>query len=474
MRMSSVFRLFFLIKKYTFALTCVGVRSCKKKEQTERKRELLNMKLDVAHKKMLVALSGGADSVALLHMLVKQGVSCVVAHCNFHLRGAESDRDEAFVRTLCGRLGVECVVKHFDTTGYAAQTKQSIEMAARELRYRWFDELLEQHDLPCVAVAHHADDNVETFVLNLVRGTGIRGLCGMKKTNGQVVRPLLGCSREYIESYCTIHGLDYVTDSTNNSDDYTRNRIRHHIVPVMKEMNPSFLETMNANMSRLESVYNLFRRQYANFVGRAVVETPSGFAVGREELSTLDEMELFLFELLHGVGFTSDSVEKIADCVREQRYGRQFDSREYRLLVDRTGLIVSRKEETSENFDYEIAEGTEALEEPIKMKLTKIDVDDTLVLSRSMTLVHLDYDKLTFPLVLRRWRRGDTFTPIGMKGAKKLSDFFVDIKMNRYEKEQTWLLVTSADEIVWVVGRRISDKVKYTGKTKRILQIELL
>lgn len=433
-----------------------------------------NMTLAVSHRSMLVALSGGADSVALLHMLVKQGVRCVAAHCNFHLRGEESDRDEAFVRNYCKTLAVECRVVHFDTMGYAQEKKISIEMAARELRYDWFDKLLDEYQLPCVAVAHHADDNSETFLLNLIRGTGIKGLCGMKAQNARVVRPLLNYSREYIEAYCTINKLDYVTDSTNNSDDYTRNRIRHHIVPVMKELNPSFLTTMTDNMSRLGSISRLFQKQFALFCEEAVETTEEGFIVRMEPLEKQDEMELFLFELLHDVGFSSDSVEKIAICVQDKRYGRQFSSDNYRLLVDRSGLVVCRFTHEYDHAQYKIEEGTQHISKPLDIRIARKDVDDKYELSRQLSRVHLDADKVKYPLYLRRWRKGDMFTPIGMKGAKKLSDFFVDIKLSRYQKEQVWLLTSADDEILWVVGYRISDKVKYTQHTKRIIEIELL
>lgn len=432
------------------------------------------MTITVPYKAMLVALSGGADSVVLLHILVKQGIKCVAAHCNFHLRGEESNRDEAFVRDYCKRLNVECRVKDFDTERYAAEKRVSIEMAARELRYSWFEKLLDEYDLPCVAVAHHADDNTETFLLNLIRGTGIKGLCGMKSVNGRVVRPLLGYSRDSIEAYCKINHLKYVIDSTNQSDDYTRNRIRHHIVPAMKELNPSVLSTMNGNMTRLESILRIFQKQYDQFVSQAVEIRENGFEIKMKSLTSLDEKELFLFELLYTKGFTADSVEKIVRCIDEKRFGREFATSGYELLIDRSALIVRQRVGSCDNMEYEITADSNLIDEPIKMRISQREVDDDFILSRHKSLVHLDFDKLKFPLSLRRWRKGDIFVPIGLKGVKKLSDFFVDIKLSRYAKEQVWLLTSADDEILWVVGHRISEKVKYTKHTKRIIEIELL
>lgn len=434
------------------------------------------MILTLPYTSVLVALSGGADSVALLHALHKQGVHCVAAHCNFHLRGAESDRDERFVRSYCEQMGVECCVVHFDTIGHAKRRGISIEMAARELRYAWFEELLVSYKLPAVAVAHHADDNAETFLLNMTRGTGIKGLCGMKSVNGHVVRPMLGYSREYIELYCQANKLEYVTDSSNNSDEYTRNKLRHHVIPQLKEINPSFLKTMGENMSRLNSVYRVFRRQYETFVSEAIEEKENEIRIDMSAICSICDFDAFIFEYLHQYKFSIDSILNIVKCIEERRFGRVFTSDKYRLVVDRAALILTDKNRYYDDDEYKIGREETLINRPIFMRMHHIKLKDIskFELSRNPSLVHLDAEKVEYPLMLRRWRKGDTFTPLGMKGAKKLSDFFIDSKMSLTDKENVWLLVSASGEILWVVGQRISDKVKYTKATTEVLEIEIL
>ncbi len=421
-------------------------------------------------KGVLVAVSGGADSIVLLHWLVSHGYYCIAAHCNFQLRGAESDSDEEFVRSFCDELSVPCHVIHFDTKKYAAERRISIEMAARELRYQWFDKLLDQLDLPCVAVAHHADDAVETFLLNLVRGTGIKGLSGMKIKQGRVVRPMLKYSRQDIELYCRAHKLKYVTDSSNSNDAYMRNRIRHQVVPQLKAINPSFLSTMRGNMMHLDQICALFASQVEAFTKRAVVEVEDQMLISMEHLLALPNPEPFLFELLFGKGFRPDAIHKMARCINEKRWGRVLFAPQYRAVVDRYNVIVLPRDAEEEEEEFDIESGRDEVFTPLHLSIRQFPMDLTFELSRTNDTIDIDAEKIEFPLRLRRWKQGDTFRPLGMKGFKKLSDFFVDNKLSRVEKERAWVLL-SGDEIVWIVGMRIDDRYKVTPNTTEILEI---
>lgn len=422
---------------------------------------------------VLVAVSGGADSVALLHRLVTAGFSCVAAHCNFHLRGEESDSDEAFVRSLCERLAVELIVKHFDTRAYARSRHVSIEMAARDLRYEWFSELLDERGIPCVAVAHHADDAAETFLLNLTRGTGLRGLTGMKPAQGRVVRPLLDVSRADIELYCRAHGLGFVTDSSNASDDFSRNKIRHHVIPVLKSINPSFLSTMGANTAHLAGVLAVFESAAARFEAEAVRREGGVVSISAGALRATPCAEPFLHWLLAPMGFSPRSVVSMAKCVVDGLSGRVFYASGLRAVVDRAQVIVSPVADGPAPQRFELPGADCEVFEPVHLRLSLVTVDDDFRPSRSPRVAHLDASKLSFPLEVRRWRQGDSFIPLGMRGRKKLSDFFVDCKMSLPEKEDAWV-VTSAGQIVCVLGRRLDDRFKLTPGCREVARLELL
>ncbi|MDO4461644.1 MAG: tRNA lysidine(34) synthetase TilS [Bacteroidia bacterium] len=419
--------------------------------------------------KVLVAVSGGADSVALLHLLWREGHECMAVHCNFHLRGEEADRDERYVRELCGELGVPLHVEHFDTRGYAQEHKVSIEMAARELRYALFEKMLDEHDIPVVAVAHHADDSAETFMLNVARGTGIRGLAGMKEVQGRVIRPLLWMSRLDIERYCEEHKLRYVTDSSNLEDEYTRNKIRHNIIPVFKSINPSFLNTMRETMGHLRGVYNIYMREIERFKREAISIENDEVHISLKKLREIDDVEVYLFEILYEYGFSADSVSKISQAIETNGCGKVWHSNTHRLIFDRECLILAQSRVSFASYTIEhVGE----IDMPIWMKIEKIDIGEGYKISRDAKCVDVDAEKIEFPLTIRSWREGDRFRPLGMKGWKKLSNFFVDQKMGQTEKERC-LLLESGGEIIWVVGRRVDDRVKVTEGTKSIIRLTI-
>lgn len=403
---------------------------------------------------VVVALSGGADSVALLRVLVESGVRCVAAHCNFHLRGTESDRDEAFVRTLCARLEVPLHVADFDTKAYAAAHHVSVEMAARELRYAWFEQIRMQEQAQAIAVAHHRDDSVETFLLNLVRGTGIQGLKGIAAKNGKVVRPFLEVSREEILCYLKQLGQDYVTDSTNAKDVFMRNKIRLDVLPLLKEINPSVSETIAGTARRLADVEAVYRSAMEESCKRVKDDE------GRIHISSvLREVspQAVLFELLHPLGFNSAQLNDIYRSL-DGESGRLFYSADYVVLRDRDCLLVRKREETEEVV-WTLQQET-------------VEVNAGFQVPKDVHVACLDASKVKAPLVLRKWQAGDKFVPFGMRGFKKVRDYLRDRKYSLFDKENQYV-VCAGDDIVWLVNERTDNRFRVTGQTRRVLMLRV-
>lgn len=400
--------------------------------------------------KVLVALSGGADSVALLRLLLEYGCRCEAAHCNFHLREAESDRDEAFVRTLCTAHGVPLHVAHFDTRGTAAQRRISLEMAARELRYAWFEEVRADCGADCIAVAHHADDSIETFLLNLVRGTGIEGLRGIRPRNGNVVRPLLCLSRADILDYLESIGQPFVTDSTNLQDEYTRNKIRLHLLPLLETINPSARNNILQTAKHLDAAALVYRQGIE--AGKKRVCTPRGICIR----SLLQEAapETLLFEILHGFGFNGAQVHDVFQSLTGQA-GKTFHAPGASLIKDREYLLVE----------------TDAAVVRPQLQMETVERTADFAIPRDKAIACLDADKIVHPLSLRRWKHGDSFVPFGMKGRKKVSDYLTDRKFSLAQKARQWVLCCGED-IVWLVGERPDDRFCIRAGTRRILMVK--
>lgn len=415
---------------------------------------------------VLVGLSGGTDSVALLGVLVRLGYSCVALHCNFHLRGEEADRDEDFAKKYAHSLSVPFHKVDFDTTGYAERHHVSIEMAARELRYDWFEKKRQELDAQAIAVAHHRDDSVETVLMNLIRGTGIRGMSGIRPKNGYIVRPLLCVSRAEIVRWLDDQGYDYMTDSTNLSDAYTRNFIRLNVLPLLEKINPSARNTIARSAEHLaaaETMY-LFVLEQA----RKAVVLPDG-SLSIEALFQFPAPETVLYELLKEYGFTRLVSDEVFASLRKES-GKLFYSSSHRLLKDRKVLWIEPLKEKQE-AEYEINGEEDFYDEPIRLQVSKKDYSSEFIIDKKKTIAYLDYGKLTFPLHLRRWKEGDVFVPFGMKGRKKLSDYFSDHKFSRIEKENAWILC-SGDQIVWLVGERSDNRFRLEKTTKTVLIIE--
>ena len=417
-------------------------------------------RLFALHDRVLVALSGGADSVALLRVLLALGYYCEAAHCNFHLRGEESDRDERFVRKLCGELDVVLHVTHFDTAVYASENHISIEMAAREMRYGWFEQLRKERRMTVIAVAHHRDDSVETFLLNLVRGAGINGLKGITPRNGSVVRPLLEMSREDIVHYLQHLHQEYVTDSTNLQDEYMRNKIRLNVLPMLRGLNPSVSERIAETAARLSDVSLIYNKEMEAGKKR-VMEGPDRIHIARLMAETAPAA--LLFEILHPLGFNSMQVKDIFRSLSVAHSGRRFVSAGWEVLRDRTELIFQVRKRDEEMFSEKVPQ----------LVMETVEAGSGFVIPKDKNTACLDADKLVQPLVVRKWRKGDSFIPFGMKGKKNVSDYLTDRKFSLFQKEKQYV-VCSADRIVWLVGERSDDRFRVTEGTKRILIIRLL
>lgn len=404
--------------------------------------------------KLVVALSGGADSVALLRILLSLGYDCVAAHCNFHLRAAESDRDEDFVGKLCAGLSVSLEVVHFQTSDYARENSLSIEMAARELRYGWFDEIRKKYGATCIAVAHHRDDSVETFLLNLSRGTGINGLKGIMPKNGFIVRPLLEAGRDDILEYLKRIGQDYVTDSTNLEDIYTRNKIRLDIIPLFKQINPSFCESVFETAQRLADVAAIYRQAMNSSIERVMV-SPDGMSI--EKLLCEVSPQAVLYEWLSPLGFNSSQIKDVMRSLKSTS-GKMFFSNDWVLLRDREQLLLRERN---------------AGEEDYRLNVRMFSVESGFEVPKCNNIAYIDADKLCGELKLRKWKSGDKFVPFGMKGFKKVRDYLRDRKLSLFEKENV-MVVTSGEEIVWLVNERTDNRFRIDSKTVNVVEIEVL
>lgn len=420
--------------------------------------------------RVLVAVSGGIDSTTLLDVLVKQGYKVAIAHCNFSLRGDESDGDEQLVRNLQKVYGIRGYYIRFDTEAEAAVAGESIQMAARRLRYSWFNRLCNEECYRYIAIAHNADDVAETFFLNLTRGTGLKGLTGIKPKTGRVVRPLLFAPRKEIVEYALQNGVRYRDDSSNAKDKYARNRIRLNVIPEFKKINPAFNLTMLENIARLQLVEDLITQEVNNFKQDAIVVDGDEQHISIRKLRINRNSKLLLYEYLNFYGFNSSQIDDVFNSIEKGISGRQFFGRGYVLLRDRETLILyPDKKDVSPGF-FEIFPDRESLTIPIKLAFEYFTNTHPLLIEKNRSIAMLDYEKLHFPLVLRKWQSGDEFCPLGMKGKKKLSDFFIDQKMSVNEKSNQWLLCSGSD-VVWVVGRRIDDRYKISENTQTVYKI---
>ncbi len=421
--------------------------------------------------RLLLAVSGGVDSMVMLALAAEAGYRIGVAHCNFLLRGAESDEDEALVAATAARYGVPCYNRRFDTEAEMERTGESMEMAARRLRYAWFEELCATEGYTAVVVAHQADDSIETFFINLLRGTGLRGLTGITRQRGRVVRPLLFATRKEIVEYAVANHIPYREDSSNRSTKYLRNKIRLGLVPRIREINPKFTSLMGRNIGRLSEAQR-FITSAIEKIRAEVVCTENG--VDRICIDRLDAdlpRDFVLYELLNSAyGFRGDVIDALCKSLDEGQSGRRFYAREWVAVTDRGAVEVAPIGE-DDPCEVEIPEGAQRCYAGNSvLYFEQCDIDLVEHFGVPPQMAQIDADKLQWPLRLRRWREGDRFIPFGMTGKKKLSDFLIDEKVSVMEKQRQFVLL-SGEEIVWVVGRRIDDRYRLSDVTERVLCI---
>ena len=388
-----------------------------------------------------------------------------MAHCNFNLRGEESDADEVFIKQLAEQLEVEVFTQSFQTELYAKDHQLSTQLAARELRYRWFYELAEEKAFDYILTAHHVNDSLETYLINTTRGTGLNGLTGIPEVNGKIVRPLLSFSRDQIQQYAQEHEIEWREDSSNASDKYFRNKIRHHIIPQLTEENSNLLQSFQQTQQNLQDAANLLEDYTTILFSRLVEEINGKYFLNVHDLKQTPHTKAVLFQLLNSFGFTEwNDVYQLL----EAQTGKQVFSKTHRLVRDREVLIL---DEFLKNSEEIIA--IEKAQTTIEWEDKKISVENVKEMQEfSQNIAYLPAQKIKYPLILRKWKAGDRFQPFGMKGKKKLSDFLKDEKLSPLEKENTWVLI-SDEKIAWVVGHRIDERFKIEPNTTTILKLNL-
>ncbi len=431
--------------------------------------------------KLLLAVSGGVDSVVLSHLIHRLGVGFAIAHCNFKLRGKEADADERFVKKLAANYGCEFLVKQFKTEQFAADNRMGIQEAARKLRYQWFHEMCVEHGYDYLVTAHHADDLVETIILNITRGTGIAGLHGILPVRGNVIRPMLFASRKEIEEYALEHELLYREDSSNESIKYARNRVRQKVMPVLKQLNPNVVDTISRHAEIVADIESILDQYCEDFLHRSKLKIKNGdeVIIQVRDLLVSPGARYLLYRILNPFGFNSSMCANVYRALNTRKSGEVFYSATHRVVHDREMLVVQKNDDVSDDREYEVLPEDDGLImrygsfEFIKSKIPTGKPWKEPHDLENPDVAYLDADKIQYPLKVRTWIRADRFNPLGMKGKKLLSDFFTDLKVPAYVKNKTYL-VLSNNEIIWVAGMRISESYKITRSTKRILKIRLL
>ncbi len=420
--------------------------------------------------KVLLAVSGGIDSMVLLHLFEKSGFDYGIAHCNFQLRGNESDLDEEFVKKQVLIHGVPAYFETFETKEYANIHGISIEMAARELRYEFFEKVRIKNGFDFIATAHHQDDLIETFFLNLSRKTGIKGLTGIKEKAGKIIRPLLFAGRSEIENYAGKNYIEFREDSTNSEVVFKRNFLRHKILPLFSELNPSFKKNILSSIENLKNAEQVYSGSLHSERRGVVSENKNETVINIEKLQKTSFPNILLFEILSAFNFNKTVVDEIIKSFSTES-GKQFFSKTHRAVKDRKELFVSPIKDNETKIFYVENDDIE-LFEPLDIVIERLPADGFQI-TKKPNIACLDSDEIEFPLLIRKWKQGDYFQPLGMTGFKKASDFFIDQKIPIHEKENIWILC-SGKKIIWIMGHRIDNRFKITSKTINVLKIEIL
>ena len=419
-------------------------------------------------KKLLIAISGGVDSVVLTHLLHQLNFDISLAHCNFQLRGEESDKDEEFVKNLGKKLGISTHTTRFNTNEYAADNKLSTQLAARELRYNWFDKLSKEYSFEHLLTAHHADDNLETFLINLTRGSGLEGLTGIPPINGNIVRPLLVFSREEILNYAKQNNIEWREDESNSETKYLRNKIRHQVTPILKELNASVLKNFNKTIDHLKESQQIIDDKIEDITHEIISKEGDLLKINIEKLLKLSNPKAYLYQLLKPYEFREWN--DVHNLIYAQS-GKQILTKNYTLLKDRDFLLLLRTSEKSSIKEevYTIREENKEITVPIRLLLKRVqEKTDT-----NQKSIYVDNELLSYPLKLRRWNSGDFFYPTGMLGKKKISKYFKDEKISIINKNKIWFLCSSKNEIIWIIGKRQDRRFLPTEKTTKLLQISI-
>lgn len=419
--------------------------------------------------KLLIAVSGGIDSMVLSDICVKLKLDFCIAHCNFSLRDKESDADQQFIEDYAKSNNIKLFVTRFDTIGFAADNKVSVQVAARQLRYLWFDELLNKNGIDYLLTAHHLDDSLETFIINLSRGTGLDGLTGIPQQNGNIIRPLLPFNRKDIENYAHENNIAWREDSSNASDKYLRNKIRHTIAPEIKKLNDSFDTSFYNSLLSLQQSQSLATDGAVLVYKQVVTDNNNKKYIDINQLKRLPNYKAYLYEWLKGFGFTAwDDIYRLVDA----QSGKAVYSGNFRLLKDRDIFILEAvKREQQDQDIYEINSGTTEILNPLHIKITPVN---KITKTGNNSVIFVDAEKIKFPLFVRKRQDGDVFYPLGMNGLKKkVSKYFKDEKLSLSDKEDTWLLST-VNEVVWIINKRPDERFKVTDTTTQILKIEVL
>ncbi|WP_324069517.1 MAG: tRNA lysidine(34) synthetase TilS [Flavobacterium sp.] len=415
-------------------------------------------------KKLLLAVSGGVDSMVLLDLFYKLKFDICIAHCNFQLRGKESDADELLVREMCQDGYIPYFINSFDTLEFAKENKLSIQLAARKLRYDWFQELLSENKLDYLVTAHHLDDNVETFLINFTRGTGLEGITGIPVQNENIIRPLLPFSRDEIENYAIDNKIQWREDSSNASDKYFRNKLRHNIVPTLKELNTGFLDSFQNTLHHLQQAESLVNDASKLVFEKVVKEKGNQLEIHLNSLLEFQNYKAYLYQWLKAFGFSAWN--DIYDLVEAQS-GKQVFSETHVLLKDREKLLLSERNLINKSEVFIIESIESKVNIPLKLIFSRFSGDKHV----NANCIFVDKDKINFPLTIRKWQEGDYFYPAGMNGKKKLSKYFKDEKYSLLDKENQWLLC-SEDQIIWVIGKRADQRFIATETTQQNIKIE--
>ncbi|MFC4212969.1 tRNA lysidine(34) synthetase TilS [Pedobacter lithocola] len=425
--------------------------------------------LFVTGNRILLAVSGGKDSVLMLHFFKTCGIDVGVAHCNFNLRKDEAQRDEHFVKTLAQSLNLPFYVTQFDTKKYADEHKISTQMAARDLRYSWFEEIRTTHGYDYVALAQHQNDTVETVLINLVRGTGISGLHGILPKRDKLIRPLLFLTRNEIDHLVDENNISFVEDSSNASTDYVRNKLRLEVIPHLQNINPNLEHTFAKNSARFADVESFLNLHVVKIANEIVLEQADGIFISIEEIKALNPQKLLLFELLKPYSFLETVVEEITEALNKQS-GIKFFSASHQATINRDYLIIS-KISTEEHLHKSVHINDSQFE--YNEHIFQLQFTDELKFETDKNKIFVDSSVLQFPLIIRNWQTGDRFIPLGMRGFKKISDFFIDEKVPLHIKSNVPILVNGNGEIIWIAGMRQDNRYKLSNSTKKVAIFEL-